>query len=200
VQVTVVAIYQWRKTNALWTEIQKTELIDPKQLKEGKLKRLWRWITCSRRVAPGREEEIEMDLEERSTHSPVPTLPSAQGLREGAREGLVRADLVSRDEEGQQDGTSSSSNAGQQNGSTATQDDQTGQNNIPKEQRKHRRHYWTKTHCWYATIGGFVIQDLDGKPFPLPNGLNTHVSQHRRNSTLRPRASTGNPRHKQARN
>lgn len=101
----------------------------------------------------------------------IPTLPSAQESREGGIDGLAQADSAPCDEDRQQDGTSSGTTADQPNGSSATQDDQTRRNNNTKEQRKRRQHYWTKTHCWYAAIGGFVIQDLDGKPFPLPNGL-----------------------------
>ncbi|KAL2209315.1 hypothetical protein CC79DRAFT_674151 [Sarocladium strictum] len=170
--VTVVAIYQWRMTNQLWAEIQKTELVGPTLLKERRLKRLWKWIASIRKPTPGRDEEIEIASGERPMHSKSATVISVQALHDSTADSLAQADSPSsRHEDGEDERTSSISSSNQQNGTSAIPDGPTEQQHITKEQPGRRRHYWTKTHCWYAYIGGFVIQDLHGESFPLPNGL-----------------------------
>lgn len=171
--VTVVAIYQWRMTNQLWAEIQETELVDRKPLRQGRLKRLWRWATCSRIRAPGRNEDIEMASKEGPTQKSSPTVLSAQASNDVVAGGdPVQAEhVLGRDEEAQQDNISCNPGSSQQTGSPEMANDQTQHQAVVEEPPARRQHYWTKTHCWYAYIGGFVIQDLHGQPFPLPNGL-----------------------------
>jgi hypothetical protein len=113
-----------------------------------------------------------MGSEERTTRTTSRTVMSSQASPEAVAASLAQTDSAStRHEEAEHEGTSSIHTPDQQNGSTATPDGTTQQQSIPKEQPRRRRHYWTKTHCWYAYIGGFVIQDLHGEAFPLPNGL-----------------------------
>lgn len=113
-----------------------------------------------------------MGSEERTTRATSPTVMSSQASPEAVAASLAQTDSAStRHEKAEHESPSSIHTPDHQNGSTATPDGTTQQQNIPKEQPRRRRHYWTKTHCWYAYIGGFVIQDLHGEAFPLPNGL-----------------------------